>query len=391
MKLEESFYWPGYRGDVVKFVQGCRSCQEFKEGRHLRRRWQELPPAEKPLDRISVDLTDLTNGYQGYRYVLTVMCHYSRFVAFYPLRNKTSEAVANSMRKYFLTIGVPNKLISDRGTEFTGYEFQQVCEQFNVTANQTLPFHPQGNSVSERMHRTFKTTIAVMSEQNPLSWPKYLDDAAHALNTQVHATTGAQPYFAFFSRNARRYVGVPLPTIDGDIEGGDLAKAHNIIKKTSRKLSRRTIEVANRNRVNDVSMMVGNLVWVLNEYQIPGTARKLNRKWVGPYRVEHVIRGEAAYKMSNPFEPEHGLLSRAADKIKRFCPESEFLEVIERDVMDDSEVELGDDGDELMNGIEVAIGVPESQQSEPNDELVAEEPATRYPQRVRKPRVPYTP
>ena len=51
-----------------------------------------------------------------------------------------------------------------------------------------------------------------MSEQSPLSWPKYLDDAAHALNTAVHATTGAQPYFAFFSRHMRRYVGVPLPT-----------------------------------------------------------------------------------------------------------------------------------------------------------------------------------
>ena len=75
LAVEDHFFWPGYRGDTVKFVQGCRSCQEFKEGRHLKRRWQEMPPVERPLERVSVDLTDMTNGYQGYRYVLTVMCH----------------------------------------------------------------------------------------------------------------------------------------------------------------------------------------------------------------------------------------------------------------------------------------------------------------------------
>ena len=160
------------------------------------------------------------------------------------------------------------------------------------------------------MHRTFKTTIAVMSERNPLAWPKYLDDAAHALNTMVHATTGAQPYFAFFSRHARRYVGLPLPTIDN--EGGEgVSEAHNIIQQTSKLLSKKILEIANRNRVNDESLQVGDLVLVLNQYQIPGTARKLNKKWIGPYKVENVIREGAAYQVSNPFEPEQNLLSRA--------------------------------------------------------------------------------
>ena len=369
LKIEESFYWPGYRGDAVKFVKGCRLCQEYKEGKHLRRRWQELPPAARPLERISVDLTDLINGYQGYRYVLTIMCHYSRFVAFYPLRNKTSEVVAKNMRRYFLTMGVPKQLIADRGTEFTGYEFQQLCERFGVEATHTLPFHPQGNSISERMHRTFKTTIAVMSERNPLAWPKYLDDAAHALNTMVHATTGAQPYFAFFSRHARRYVGLPLPTIDN--EGGEgVSEAHNIIQQTSKLLSKKILEIANRNRVNDESLQVGDLVLVLNQYQIPGTARKLNKKWIGPYKVENVIREGAAYQVSNPFEPEQSLLSRAAEKIKRFYPESEFLEVYEREDLDEPEEESV-----IMSA----------------EEPVLDEPRSRYPQRIRIPKVPYTP
>ena len=373
VKLEEFFYWPKYRGDVVKYVTGCKQCQEYKEGRHLRRRWQELPTVSKPLDRISVDLTDLVNGYNGYRYVFTIVCHFSRFVVFYPLRNKTTETVTKHMKKYFLTYGRPEQLISDRGLEFKSFEFQKLCEDFGVSANPTLPFHPQGNSISERMHRTFKTTIAIMSERNPLAWPQYLDDAAYALNTMVHATTGAQPYFAFFSRHAKRNAGVPLPVIEDDEEGEGLSEAQRIIRETSKRLSRKTIDIANRNRI-DERVGVGDLVWLLNEYQIPGTARKLNKKWLGPYKVESVIRGGAAYKLRNPFNPEQDLLSRAADKVKVFHPEAEFL-IAQEEALVEEEVNVEN----------------EDLEEEGPTATIVQEPSPRYPKRIRKPKVPYSP
>ena len=197
-----------------------------------------------------------------------------------------------------------------------------------------------------------------------------MDDAAHALNTMVHATTGAQPYFAFFSRHARRYVGIPLPTIDNEMRREGVSEAHKIIQQTSKLLSKKILEIANRNRVNDESLQVGDLVLVLNQYQIPGTAKKLNKKWLGPYKVEKVIREGAAYQMSNPFDPEQNLLSRAAEKVKRFYPESDFLEILEREVLDEQEDE------------EVVVT---------DEEPVEEVPSLRYPQRVRRPKVPYTP
>ena len=363
ISVEDHFYWPNYRADAVKFVQGCLLCQEFKAGNPLRQKFQALPPASKPLERVSVDLTDMLSGYQNYRYVLTVICHYARYVVFYPLRSKTSEAVAKLMRKYFLTIGTPVTLLSDLGQEFQGNDFKQVCSDFDVAVHHSLPYHPQGNSISERMHRTFKTTLAVMAERNPLSWPQYLDESAHALNTMVHATIGVQPYFAFHSRYAKRYAGIPLPTVDSIHGDDDISEAHSIIRETSARLAKKILEVANRSRKEDPSMLIGDLVWVFNECPIPGTARKLNRKWLGPYRIEQVIRKGAAYKMSNPFDPEQALVARSADKIKKYIPQMEFLEP------------------------EEVLDVQEVTSPDPTPEI----PSSRYPQRDRRPRALFAP
>ncbi len=34
--------------------------------------WQEMPPVEKPLERVSLDLTDMVAGARGSRYVVTI-------------------------------------------------------------------------------------------------------------------------------------------------------------------------------------------------------------------------------------------------------------------------------------------------------------------------------
>ena len=84
---------------------------------------------------------------------------------------------------------------------------------------------------------------------------------------------------------------------------------------------------------------------------------------MGPYKVEQVIRKGAAYKMSNPFDPEQALIARSADKIKRYIPQMEFLEPEEE------------------------LDVSEVLSPEPTPEI----PSGRYPQRDRRPRELFAP
>ena len=69
-----------------------------------------------------------------------------------------------------------------------------------------------------------------------------------------------------------------MPTVEGGVKEEGITEAHEIINQTSKRLSKKILELANRNRVDDENLEVGDLALIKNEYHIPGTARKLNKK-----------------------------------------------------------------------------------------------------------------
>ncbi len=130
----------------------------------LQQQWQELPPVEKPLERVSLDLTDMVAGNQGYRYVLTITDRYSRYVKFFPLKTKNTGKVCALFAQYISDFGVAKVVLVDNGREFTSQTFHSLCNSQNITIAYTTPYHPQGNSITERMHRTLKSILACLCE-----------------------------------------------------------------------------------------------------------------------------------------------------------------------------------------------------------------------------------
>lgn len=320
-KVQNFFYWENVPSDVRTFVKRCLVCQQHKSSPGLQQQWQELPPVSKPLDRVSVDVMDLVAGCQGYRYVLTLLDHYSRYVVFRALKTKTTEEVSVAFKTYLTHFGVPHSLLSDNGGEFTSAQFKDLCRTHNIKLAYTTPYHPQGNSLTERMHRTVKAVLRTLCQGHPNHWPRMLEDTQIVMNQAVHSTTGQQPYFAFFSRHAPRLISSELPYIAATSD--ELPAAHEVLKKTHLNMARRFRAVANRRRVNQ-RVEVGDLVWVKLEVGIPGTCSKLNARWEGPYRVSEVIRGGSAYRLINLFT--HTELQRAAEKVKPYVGEEQWLE-----------------------------------------------------------------
>jgi hypothetical protein len=54
-KLSESYFWPGMRADVKRFVDRCRICQHSKGRKQNAGFYQPLPIPERPWEAISMD------------------------------------------------------------------------------------------------------------------------------------------------------------------------------------------------------------------------------------------------------------------------------------------------------------------------------------------------
>ncbi len=128
----------------------------------LQQQWQELPPVDQPMERVSIDITEMGSGAIGLKYVLIVRDHFSRFVNLYPMSTRTAESVIRKLDMVVEAYGAPRLLLADNAREFCSEKLKAWCRENGISLVHSTPYHPQGNSVSERMHKTVKAVLTTL-------------------------------------------------------------------------------------------------------------------------------------------------------------------------------------------------------------------------------------
>jgi hypothetical protein len=84
-KLNGSYFWPGMRIDVKKFVDRCRICQHTKGKRQNTGLYQPLPIPERSWDIVSMDfILGLQEHKRGYDSIFVVVDRFSKMAHFIP-------------------------------------------------------------------------------------------------------------------------------------------------------------------------------------------------------------------------------------------------------------------------------------------------------------------
>lgn len=89
-RLRKEVYWPGMAQDVFKWTWQCQQCFIHNPRETL------VPPLKpivtsKPYEVIGVDVLKLGVTSKGNRYAVTVIDHFSKFAAAYPVPAKSAE------------------------------------------------------------------------------------------------------------------------------------------------------------------------------------------------------------------------------------------------------------------------------------------------------------
>ena len=196
------FFWLNQTRDVMNYVKSCLPCQK--------RKWQgqgtaplgSFPAVSHPLKRVGVDLIEMTPSYEGNKYILTVIDHFSRYVSAYPLPNKTSQTVTEVMFRFVCDNSVPREVVSDRGTEFNNELFKKVCENLKAKNKFTTSYHPMANGAKEKANSTIKKTLSHLSEEDRFCWDKQVSLTCLAINTSYQSSIKEIPFFIHHGRDS---------------------------------------------------------------------------------------------------------------------------------------------------------------------------------------------
>ena len=84
------------------------------------------------------------------------MDSYSKFFEVSKLNGLSSKAVINVLKQKFARYGIPNKMYSDNGSQYTSSEFAEFVKQYQFTYSTSSPRHPRSNGLAEKCVQTAK-------------------------------------------------------------------------------------------------------------------------------------------------------------------------------------------------------------------------------------------
>jgi transposase InsO family protein len=99
--------------------------------------------------------------------------------------------------------GVPKKIISDRGTQFSSHFWQQLHEALGTHLKFSSAYHPQIDGHIERTNQILEDMLRACALQDKLGWDKRLPYTEFSYNNNYQASLKMSPLQALYGRNRR--------------------------------------------------------------------------------------------------------------------------------------------------------------------------------------------
>ena len=209
-KLIRHFYWPGIKTSTKKFFNSCDTGQKTgkpKPGIAI----APLKPItikERLFERVIIDCVGpLLRTKSGNRYLLTIMCASSRFPEAIPLRAISTKKEVESMIIFFVKVGLPKVIQTDKGTNFMSNLFKRVIGQLGAKHVISSPYHPQSQGALEGFHATLKSMLRAHCTERQNDWDKELPFVLFAVRDSVQESLGNSPFelvYGYELRNSRK-------------------------------------------------------------------------------------------------------------------------------------------------------------------------------------------
>ena len=210
-------WWYGWKTDLDTFIRCCQKCESFCRRKPPRQAHLKATHAGAPGEKVAIDLQGPFPASNGYKFVLTIICMFSKYGVCVPLRNKEAHTVAKALvDHFFLKFGLCQVLLSDLGKEFENELMSALTQSLGITKIRTTSYRPQSNAICEVFHRVLNTMFAKCVRQDQKDWSEWLPYINFCYNAAEHSSTKFPPFYVFFGRMPIWTIDLSLPYTEGD-------------------------------------------------------------------------------------------------------------------------------------------------------------------------------
>ena len=291
--LVRHWWWPGMYADVISFCRKCPDCAIVTGATRQHRPPLRPIPVERPFQKIGVDIMDLPCTARGNKHVVVFQDMLTKWPMVFPVPDQKTEHVTRLLCEEIVPMfGVPEALLSDRGTNLLSHLMLDVCALLGIEKLNTTSYHPECDGMIERFNRTLKTMLRKRANQFGVQWDNHLAGILWAYRNTPHDATGEKPSFLLFGWDCRSPTEAALLPIVGGTSFTNVQDELVLTLSSARQTALETIRKSQQrykaqydHKTDGYKYRVGDWVLIRFPGEETGRLRKLSRPWHGPYRI----------------------------------------------------------------------------------------------------------
>jgi transposase InsO family protein len=205
--FRQGFYWPTAVADTTEIVRTCEGCQFYARQTHLPAHALQTIPITWPFAVWGLDLVGpLQKAPGGFTHLLVAIDKFSKWIEARPIARIKSEQAVKFFTDIICRFGVPNSIITDNGTQFTGKKFLKFCDDYHIRVDWSAVAHPEINGQVERANgmilQGLKPRIFNKLNKFGQRWLTELPSVIWSLRTTPSRATGFSPFFLVYGAEA---------------------------------------------------------------------------------------------------------------------------------------------------------------------------------------------
>jgi hypothetical protein len=260
----------------------------------------------------------------GYRYLYVTIEKFTKWPDATPVVNITKTSATTFLKSIVCRFGVPNRIITDNGTQFMSQYFQEYCEDIGIQLCFTSVAHPRSNGQVERANAEILRGLRIRTyndlEKHGAKLVDQLPSVLRGNRTTPSRATGETPFFLVYGAETCLPPEITMGSLrvqafDENLQEWQHRQDVDLVEERRWQAAVRNARYNQALRryhqrfVHSRELRVGDLVLrrILNREGL----HKLSPSWEGPFKVTKVCRPgsvrlatEEGMQLPNPWNIE---------------------------------------------------------------------------------------